>query len=517
MAARPIEARTPNVRLQVVIEEAGCSNAGLARRVNMCGREHGLDLRYDKTSVARWLRGQRPRGQAPAMIAEALGRKLGRAVTLDEVGMADSRHSGTALGLVYAPTVTAAVEQVCELWRADVGRREVLTRATPVASALVEPSRDWLISAPGPPLARTAGRPVTRTDVAAVRDTTATLAALDRRHGSGHYRPVTVHYLNSVVSGLLAGRYDDAIGRELLAAAARMTELAGGMAVDACLPGIAQRYYVQALRLADAAGDRPFGGYVLAAGMSRLAAALGNHREVVQLARTAREGTRDRVPPRAEALFSAAEARGAAGLGDEAAFRESAARARAALEQAEAAGTRAAGAAGGPGASGASGTPGAPGAAGAAGTTGAARAAGGVRDPGRAPARGREPAWLARFDRSALAYELACSLLELGRYEAAQRRAEEALAGLPESSVRLRCLALAALGRAQSGRREPAQACRSGTRALRLLDGLASGRAATELARLARSLQPYEADPAVREFAARCHGLGPWLTAAPNR
>ncbi|WP_164715992.1 transcriptional regulator [Streptomyces sp. WAC 06738] len=512
MAARPIEARTPNVRLQVVIEEAGCSNAGLARRVNMCGREHGLDLRYDKTSVARWLRGQRPRGQAPAMIAEALGRKLGRAVTLDEVGMADSRHSGTALGLIYAPTVTAAIEQVCELWRADVGRREVLTRATPVASALVEPSRDWLISAPGPPLARTSGRAVTRTDVIAVRETTATLATLDRRYGSGHYRPVTVHYLNSVVSGLLAGRYDDALGRELLAAAARMTELAGGMAADTGLPGVAQRYYVQALRLADAAGDRAFGGYVLAAGMSRLAAALGNHREVVQLARTAREGTRDRVPPRAEALFSAAEARGAAGLGDEAAFREAAGRARAAMEQAESGGTRAPGAAGGAG-----GATGAPGAASGTGATGAAGAAAGVRDPARDPARGREPAWLARFGRPALAYELACALLELGRYEAAQRRAEEALAGLPESSARLRCLALAALARAQCGRREPAQACRTGARALRLLDGLASGRAAAELARLARSLEPYEAEPAVREFTARCHGLGSWLTAAPSR
>ncbi|MEO3768551.1 transcriptional regulator [Streptomyces sp. B5E4] len=511
MAARPIEARTPNVRLQVVIEEAGCSNAGLARRVNMCGREHGLDLRYDKTSVARWLRGQRPRGQAPAMIAEALGRKLGRAVTLDEVGMADSRHSGTALGLIYAPTVTAAVEQVCELWRADVGRREVLTRATPVASALVEPSRDWLISAPGPPLARTSGRPVTRTDVIAVRETTATLATLDRRYGSGHYRPVTVHYLNSVVSGLLAGRYDDTTGRELLAAAARMTELAGGMAADTGLPGVAQRYYVQALRLADAAGDRAFGGYVLAAGMSRLAAALGNHREVVQLARTAREGTRDRVPPRAEALFSAAEARGAAGLGDEAAFRDAAGRARASMEQAESGGTRP------PGAAGPAGTTAAAGAPGAAGPPGATGATGGVRDHARDPARGREPAWLARFGPPALAYELACALLELGRYEAAQRRAEEALAGLPESSARLRCLALVALARAQSGRREPAQACRTGARALRLLDGLASGRAAAELARLARSLEPYEAEPAVREFAARCHGLGSWLTAAPSR
>ena len=42
-------------------------------------------------------------------------------------------------------------------------------------------------------------------DVAAVRAMTQALVDLDHRFGSGHVRPVVVHYLNSVVSGLLAG------------------------------------------------------------------------------------------------------------------------------------------------------------------------------------------------------------------------------------------------------------------------------------------------------------------------
>ena len=54
--------RTPNRQLAALIAEAGFSHAGLARRVDQLGLEHGLDLRYDKTSVTRWLRGQRPRG-----------------------------------------------------------------------------------------------------------------------------------------------------------------------------------------------------------------------------------------------------------------------------------------------------------------------------------------------------------------------------------------------------------------------------------------------------------------------
>lgn len=207
MAARPLVARQPNERLQALIQEAGCSNAGLARRVNMCGAEHGLDLRYDKTSVARWLRGQQPRGRAPGIIAEALGRKLGRTVTIDEIGMANGKNLASGVGLQFAPTVVGAVEQVCELWRSDVGRRDFLTGSTVAASALVEPSRDWLITQPDHQVARNSGARVGPSDVAAVRSMTEALSELDHRYGSGHLRPVVVHYLNSVVSGLLAGSY----------------------------------------------------------------------------------------------------------------------------------------------------------------------------------------------------------------------------------------------------------------------------------------------------------------------
>ncbi|MFC7470079.1 hypothetical protein ACFQVA_24675 [Actinomadura keratinilytica] len=204
MAARPLVARQPNERLQALIQEAGCSNAGLARRVNMCGAEHGLDLRYDKTSVARWLRGQQPRGRAPGVIAEALGRKLGRTVTIDEIGMANGKNLASGVGLQFSPTVLGAIEQVCELWRSDVGRRDFLSGSTVASSALVEPSRDWLISVPDGQVSRQAGPRVGQADVAAVRAMTQALVDLDHQYGSGHVRPVVVHYLNSVVSGLLA-------------------------------------------------------------------------------------------------------------------------------------------------------------------------------------------------------------------------------------------------------------------------------------------------------------------------
>ncbi|MFE9256757.1 transcriptional regulator [Streptomyces sp. NPDC006879] len=454
MAARTLVARQPNERLQALIQEAGCSNAGLARRVNMCGAEHGLDLRYDKTSVARWLRGQQPRGRAPGIIAEALGRKLGRTVTIDEIGMANGKNLASGIGLQFSPTVFGAIEQVCELWRSDVGRRDFLTGSTVAASALVEPSRDWLITGADPQVARTSGARVGASDVEAVLATTQALVDLDHRFGSGHVRPIVVHYLNSVVSGLLGGSYRESVGRSLFAAVARLTELAGYMAVDTGQPGLAQRYYIQALRLAQAAGDRAYGGYVLAASMSHLAAQLGNPREIAQLARAAQEGTRGQVTARATAMFCAAEARGHALLGDARAAATLAGRAQDALERAD-------------------------------------------------PGAGDDPVWIAHFDGAYLADELAHCHRDLGQAEAAGRCAQEALHTLPESKARRRAIGLLLLATSQVQRREIEQACHTGTAAAALLSGLRSNRGAEYLADLQQRLEPFQEEAPVREFSAR--------------
>ncbi|GAA3372651.1 hypothetical protein GCM10020367_28450 [Streptomyces sannanensis] len=458
MAARPLVARQPNERLQALIQEAGCSNAGLARRVNMVGAERGLDLRYDKTSVARWLRGQQPRGRAPGIIAEALGRKLARTVSIEEIGMANGKNLASDVGLQFSPTVLGAIEQVCELWRSDVGRREILTGATVAASALVEPSRDWLITGADAQVARSAGARVGASDVAAVRAMTDALVELDHRFGSGHVRPVVVHYLNSVVSGLLSGSYRESTGRRLFAAVARLTELAGYMAVDTGRPALAQRYYIQALRLAQAAGDRGYGGCVLAASMSHLAAQLGNPREIAQLARAAQEGTRGRVTPRAEAMFHAAEARGHALMGDARACQEAAGRALAAMDRVD-------------------------------------------------PDSGDDPDWIAHFDRAYLADELAHCHRDLGQADAAARRAEESLGAHPESRARRRTIGLILLASAQVQQREVEQACHTGLRAVELLATLRSNRGADYLDDLRLRLEPYAEEPAVREFGARADML----------
>ncbi|HBF83125.1 MAG TPA: regulator, partial [Streptomyces sp.] len=142
MSERPPQ-RTPNRRLAALIAEAGFSHAGLARRVDQLGLEHGLDLRYDKTSVTRWLRGQQPRGTTPALIAEVFTRRLGRRLSAQDLGL--DACAPVYAGLEFAATPAEAVDIVSGLWRKDSGSHAELRKIAFSPAGLVVPSRDWLI------------------------------------------------------------------------------------------------------------------------------------------------------------------------------------------------------------------------------------------------------------------------------------------------------------------------------------------------------------------------------------
>ncbi|MFI5744331.1 sporulation protein [Streptomyces sp. NPDC051644] len=155
------EQRGPNEKLGTVLALAGISNAGLARRVNDLGAQRGLTLRYDKTSVARWVsKGMVPQGAAPHLIAAAIGAKLGRPVPLHEIGLADA-DPAPEVGLAFPRDVAEAVRSATELYRLDLaGRRaggggiwQSLAGSFSV-SAYATPASRWLISPADPSVAR---------------------------------------------------------------------------------------------------------------------------------------------------------------------------------------------------------------------------------------------------------------------------------------------------------------------------------------------------------------------------
>ncbi|WP_055496220.1 hypothetical protein [Streptomyces albus] len=87
--------RTPNRQLAALLAESGWNAGELARAVNALGTKYGLRLRYDRTAVAHWLEGSRPRPPVPGLVAQVFGRRLGRVVHVGETGLARRRQPGT--------------------------------------------------------------------------------------------------------------------------------------------------------------------------------------------------------------------------------------------------------------------------------------------------------------------------------------------------------------------------------------------------------------------------------------
>ncbi|MFE2870806.1 regulator [Embleya sp. NPDC059259] len=448
MAAR-VE-RRPNHRLAALVEEAGFSHAGLARRVDQLGAEQGIDLRYDKTSVARWLRGQHPRGIVPILLAEVFTQRLGRKLSAEDLGMAGCRPDYA--GLEYASGPPEAVEIVTGMWQADSAQRSALVEAAFTPGALVVPSRDWLIGAGDERPARQDGDRVGPGDVAAVRAVGEAFRRLDNSFGGGHGRQALVRYLDTEVTAILRGTYDSRTGSALFGAAATLTRLVGWMAYDVGVHGMAQRYFVQALRLAQASGDRALGGFVLST-MSRQAVYLGHGREAVQLARVAQQGASGVATPRVRALFHAVEARGHGLLGDARACGAALLRAEQALE---------------------------------------------CVAPGD-----EEPEWVAFMNEAQLTDDHAHCYRDLEDYDKAREYAERSLLlrGSEYTRSRLFCQTILATALLELG--EVEQACRIEAEATEQAEGLRSSRAVDYVREFTHRLAPYRDVPAVREFEAR--------------
>ncbi|BDH04134.1 regulator [Streptomyces seoulensis] len=481
MTDRPAQ-RTPNRQLAALIAEAGFSNAGLARRVDQLGLEHGLDLRYDKTSVTRWLRGQQPRGTTPALIAEVFTRRLGRRLTAQDLGL--DACAPVYAGLEFAGTPEEAVDIVSGLWRKDSGSHAELRKIAFTPAGLVVPSRDWLIGkaddrvarepavrvpaqarpveagplrAPGTGAERPPGHRVTGGDLAALRSVGELFRALDDQYGGGHARQALVRYLEHECEPMLRGSYSEQTGRRLFGAAADLTRLAGWTSYDIAAHGLAQRYFVQALRLAQAAGDRAYGSYVLVT-MSRQAVYLGHGREAVQLARVAQQGIGTGAPPVVQALLHAAEARAHAVLGEARACTGALVRAERALETAR---------------------------------------------PGD-----DVPHWARFFDEAQLADELGHCHRDLHQFRAAAQHAERSLRLRSAAHARSRLFSRVVLATARLGLGDLDQACALAAEAAAQAADMRSVRAVEYIRDFERRLEPYRDAPPARGYRERVAALG---------
>ncbi|PXY34209.1 regulator [Prauserella coralliicola] len=310
-----------NERLATLMREAGFlrddGSVGLKVFARAVGQHAGRS--YTHTYVRRWLNGMIPRDAATRhAITGALGERLGRQVGFAEVGFSAAEKLPGDLGLSYPDDISNGITTVTRLWQADLDSTSAMLSAPANVAAWNEASLSWLVASREDMLGHKGKRNVGPGDIAGLRSTTEMFDQLDGQHGGGHARRALIEFLRTDLAALLQGSFTDEVGRELFKAAAQATLLGAWMSYDAGLHGLGQRYFIQALRLAETTGDRLLGASILDA-MSHQATFLGNYREAANLARAARMGTETAGSPSASAHYYAMEARALARLGDVAA------------------------------------------------------------------------------------------------------------------------------------------------------------------------------------------------------
>lgn len=301
------------------------------------------------------------------------------------------------------------------------------------------------------------GQKVTGGDIAALRSVGELFRSLDDMYGGGHARQALVRYLEHECEPMLRGTYGEQVGRRLFAAAADLTRLAGWTSYDIAAHGLAQRYFVQSLRLAQAAADRAYGSFVLIT-MSRQAVYLGHGREAVQLARVAQQGLGTNAPPVVQALLHSVEARGHGVLGEVRNCTGALVRAERALEAAR---------------------------------------------PGD-----EVPYWARFFDEAQLADEFGHAHRDLQQFRAAAQHAERSLQLRAPAYARSRLFCRVVLASARLGLGELDQACALGAEAAGAAAEMRSVRAIEYVRDFERRLEPYKDAAPVRGYRDKVAAFG---------
>ncbi|MFF2732175.1 hypothetical protein ACFVS9_30230 [Streptomyces sp. NPDC058008] len=276
----------PNHRLALLLTEADWNPAELARAVNALGKAQGMSLRYDRTSVAHWLTGSRPRPPVPDLVAAAFSRRTERLVTAEETGLISPGRAADDQALPPGTETDDAAGRLTILARtdADPARRSQLTGGVYSLRAVDSPG--WNPERPVPVRPRSPHSRVTAEEVRALREMCQIFADLMERHGGGHARSALAAYLTDDTSRLLAARADSSLRGQLFSCAAQLTHILARMTMDAGYPSLAQRYFTTALGLAQEAGDSRVYAITLRA-MSLQALRLGFLKKAAQLADSA--------------------------------------------------------------------------------------------------------------------------------------------------------------------------------------------------------------------------------------
>jgi transcriptional regulator with XRE-family HTH domain len=390
---------------------------------------------------------------------DAGGELLGLASAIsDRVEATGGAGTGSSdPGLEYAVDWQRGVDVVSGLWRDDALQGSRVRGTGFVKMTSLPSSVAWMTVPLEERPERNGQRLVGGPEIEAVRRVTAVYRALDNQYGGARIRDGLVRFLATEVAGLLRGRYDRGTGRRLMSAAAEATLLVGWSSYDAGLHGLAQRYLIQAARLAATASDLPLRAEIIAA-MSHQAAYLKASKDAVGLARAAGALAAQAGISAIVAESAVLEAQGHAAGGDEAECAAALDRADRSFDSAD---------------------------------------------------RTSHPQWIGYFDEAYLSAKFGHCFVALGQGTAAEGFAVSSLDmnGKEYARGRQFNLALLALARLQGG--DPEHAAVVGVEAVEAAENLSSVRALDYLTALAEGFRAYQGLPEVDEFNDRLRALQP--------
>ncbi|MFF8836545.1 tetratricopeptide repeat protein [Streptomyces sp. NPDC015130] len=434
-----------NDELAAVIAETGWSQPVVAAAVVRVAAEAGVDelLTVKRSHIAMWVAGTRPRGRAADILRETLSRRLGRPLTLAELGLAGEVSDTVIRSEWDTDTLTTLVD----LGRnsMDRERRRLFTGAAYSVGGLVLPKDPWWDEAPQRARSRGVGPHgrVGETEVRAVREMTEFFTRRDQRHGGVDGRTALYQYIVDDVARYVSGVFSsEKSRRSLYSAAAETVYVAGWMSFDASQHEAARSYFTLALKLAAEADDAPLAGHILRA-MAHQAIDLGHARAALELATASVERKRyAHATPRERALIGVVRARALAVDGQ----RD---KAVAAIHQAE---------------------------------TDLAGATAGDDEPHRV--------WF--FQEASLAHETARTLWALGDLNGALRHFRTSVRlRRADSFSRTHAVTLGYMGAVEAKQGDIDAACRTWSQALDAMDGVQSGRAREAAVTMRTVLSPF--------------------------
>ncbi len=282
------------------------SISGFARRVAARCEATRLPYAVVPSTVSRWCKGATPNDDLAAAACHVLSAALHRIVTPETLGWPSGTGAVAAQSLEYLD-VPHAVRMLSKLWSLDAMRRRNVVKSAFSPTVFGPASREALVMPADADIDGRGQRKVTVADIELLDEQTRLYGKLDSQHGGGKFRSVFASMMDTHATPMLNGAFSARTGRRLYGSVVDAVLAMASMAYDDQLPGLAQRYDLQAMRLAQAIGDRARITRVHIHQV-RLAASQGGRGDVLAHARSAvlaAEG----APPLVKAYACVTEAR----------------------------------------------------------------------------------------------------------------------------------------------------------------------------------------------------------------